>query len=43
VRHRAPRLGEHNREVLAGLLGLTDDELTRLADAGVIGQRPLGL
>jgi crotonobetainyl-CoA:carnitine CoA-transferase CaiB-like acyl-CoA transferase len=43
VRHRAPRLGEHNREVLAGLLGLADDDLARLADAGIIGERPLGL
>jgi crotonobetainyl-CoA:carnitine CoA-transferase CaiB-like acyl-CoA transferase len=32
----APRLGEHTREVLAADLGLTDVELDRLRDAGVI-------
>ena len=32
----APRLGEHTREVLATLLGLTDIELDELAAAGVI-------
>ncbi|MGH9137562.1 MAG: CaiB/BaiF CoA transferase family protein [Acidimicrobiales bacterium] len=32
----APRLGEHTREVLGGLLGLSDAELDRLAAAGVI-------
>jgi crotonobetainyl-CoA:carnitine CoA-transferase CaiB-like acyl-CoA transferase len=32
----APRLGEHTREVLGGLLGLTDAELDDLATAGVI-------
>ncbi len=31
----APRLGEHTREVLGGLLGLGDDELDRLAAGGV--------
>ena len=38
----APTLGEHNREVLGGELGLTDDELAALEDAGLIGTRPLG-
>jgi crotonobetainyl-CoA:carnitine CoA-transferase CaiB-like acyl-CoA transferase len=32
----APRLGEHTREVLGGLLGLTGAELDRLAADGVI-------
>ena len=32
----APRLGEHTREVLGGLLGLGNEELDRLAADGVI-------
>jgi crotonobetainyl-CoA:carnitine CoA-transferase CaiB-like acyl-CoA transferase len=36
VRHPAPLLGEHTRAVLGGELGLTDDELDRLAAAKVI-------
>ncbi len=32
----APRLGEHNREVLSGLLGLTAEEIGRLRQGGVI-------
>jgi crotonobetainyl-CoA:carnitine CoA-transferase CaiB-like acyl-CoA transferase len=39
----APTLGEHTREVLTTLCGVTDDELDRLAAAGVIGTRPKGL
>lgn len=35
-RRRAPRLGEHNLEILSGELGLTGDELRLLAAAGVI-------
>ncbi|MGO8966560.1 CaiB/BaiF CoA transferase family protein [Mycobacterium sp.] len=38
-----PTLGEHNGEVLRDLCGLTDEELARLASAGVIGTRPKGL
>jgi crotonobetainyl-CoA:carnitine CoA-transferase CaiB-like acyl-CoA transferase len=38
----APGMGEHNDEVLRGLLGLSDDELHALAAAGVIGDRPAG-
>jgi benzylsuccinate CoA-transferase BbsF subunit len=33
----APRLGEHGREVLCGLLGLDESEFERLAREGVIG------
>jgi crotonobetainyl-CoA:carnitine CoA-transferase CaiB-like acyl-CoA transferase len=32
----APRLGEHTREVLGGILGLSDAELDALASEGVI-------
>lgn len=32
----APGLGEHNRDVYGGLLGLSDDELERLASENVI-------
>jgi crotonobetainyl-CoA:carnitine CoA-transferase CaiB-like acyl-CoA transferase len=38
-----PMLGEHNGEVLRDLCGLTDQDLVRLASAGVIGTRPKGL
>jgi crotonobetainyl-CoA:carnitine CoA-transferase CaiB-like acyl-CoA transferase len=38
----APRLGEHNREVLGDLLGVDDDELSRLRAAKIIGTRPGG-
>ena len=36
----APRLGEHNREVLGGLLGVDDGELSRLTATKIIGTRP---
>ena len=36
----APRLGEHNREVLQGLLGVSDEELQRLQEEKVIGTEP---
>ena len=38
-----PTLGEHNGEVLRDRCGLTDEDLARLAAAGVIGTRPKGL
>lgn len=34
-----PRVGAHDREVLGGLLGMTDDELRVLAEHGVVGAR----
>jgi len=36
----APRLGEHNREVLGGLLGLSEEELKGLEEEKVIGDTP---
>ena len=38
----APVVGEHNDEVLGGLLGLGEDDMAALAAAGVIGDRPAG-
>ncbi len=43
LRRPAPTMGEHDREVLGGELGLSDDELDRLTAAGVIGTAPTGL
>ncbi len=42
-RSAAPLLGQHNVEVLTGLLGLEAEEIADLQQAGVIGERPLGL
>jgi crotonobetainyl-CoA:carnitine CoA-transferase CaiB-like acyl-CoA transferase len=39
-RRPAPLLGEHNREILTGLLGLTDADCVRLEEEGVIGSTP---
>jgi crotonobetainyl-CoA:carnitine CoA-transferase CaiB-like acyl-CoA transferase len=43
LRSPAPTLGQHNDDVLAGDLGLSPDELTRLRDEKLIGDRPLGV
>jgi crotonobetainyl-CoA:carnitine CoA-transferase CaiB-like acyl-CoA transferase len=43
VERAAPLLGEHNHEILQGLLGLGDDEIAALEAAEVIGRRPKGL
>ena len=36
----APTLGQHNEEVLTGMLGLSGADLERLTEIGVIGTRP---
>ena len=36
VRHVGPELGEHNRDIYQGLLGLDDDTMSSLRSAGVI-------
>jgi len=41
-RSPAPTLGQHNREILVGLLGITEDELQRLEAAEIIGTDLLG-
>jgi crotonobetainyl-CoA:carnitine CoA-transferase CaiB-like acyl-CoA transferase len=40
IRTPAPTMGQHNREVLSGILGLNDAALAALVSAGVIGTRP---
>ena len=40
-RRHAPLFGEHNREILCGLLGHTEAELAELSAAGVIGDAPV--
>ena len=37
----APIMGQHNREILADLLGKTDDEIAALEEANIIGHAPL--
>jgi crotonobetainyl-CoA:carnitine CoA-transferase CaiB-like acyl-CoA transferase len=41
IRSAPPTLGEHNREILGGLLGLSDAELEQLAREGIIGTEML--
>ena len=39
----APLLGQHNEEVLKNVLQRSDEEISKLADANVIGSVPLGV
>lgn len=41
TRMPAPTLGQHNRDILIGLLGLSEEELQDLESDRVIGTRPL--
>jgi crotonobetainyl-CoA:carnitine CoA-transferase CaiB-like acyl-CoA transferase len=41
ARGPAPKLGEHNREVLQGLLGIADEEVAQLEEEGVVGTEPV--
>jgi crotonobetainyl-CoA:carnitine CoA-transferase CaiB-like acyl-CoA transferase len=41
-RSPSPTLGQHNRHVLQGILGISDDRFDELARSGVIGDRPVG-
>jgi crotonobetainyl-CoA:carnitine CoA-transferase CaiB-like acyl-CoA transferase len=43
ARRPPPLYGQHTREVLTDLLGLTDDDLAGLWTAGAISDRPAGL
>ena len=40
IRRAAPTLGEHNGAVLGGLLGMSEEGIRSLEDAGVIGTTP---
>ena len=40
-RTAAPTLGQHNDEVLTGLMGVAPGELASLREAGIIGNRPV--
>ena len=40
IRSAAPTLGEHNKEVLSGLLGLNDPNIAEMTNAGVVGTTP---
>ena len=41
IRRAPPTLGEHNREILSGMLGLSDAEIDQLTRDGIIGTEML--
>ncbi|UPJ79237.1 CoA transferase [Bradyrhizobium sp. 183] len=41
IRTAAPTLGQHSREILSELLGLSDPEIIELVNAGIIGEKML--
>ena len=43
IRRPAPTLGEHNREILSEIVGLSDAEIDALEAADIIGTQPKGL
>ncbi len=43
IRFPAPTMGQHNREILGDLLGLSEAEIDAVEAEGVIGSRPEGL
>ncbi len=42
VRWPSPTLGQHNRQIFGGLLGLTTGDIDALESGGVIGTKPTG-
>ena len=40
IRTPAPTLGQHNQQILGGLLGLSDSQLEILNQDGIIGNKP---
>lgn len=40
IEQSAPTLGQHNKEVLGGILGLSDADLKGLQENGIIGDKP---
>jgi len=43
IKRATPTIGQHNREVLGGLLGISDEELNHLSEKGIIATRPTGM
>lgn len=41
IRTAAPTLGQHNREILSEVLGLSDEEIARLEEENIIGAKML--